>query len=189
MQQFKIRRSVFETNSSSVHVLAIANNMPDTENLPKEVVFGWDEYGWEFRYYDTVYDKASYLYTLVVERLHHYKSTEAKANLELLEWCRDVTAILNSYGVEEVKFRGIKYLDMNNLENSEMDFKKFDEFDHYIDHGSEYSDDLVKSFVEEPERLIRFLFSEDSAVSTGNDNSDFDIAKVPDNTEKFFKGN
>lgn len=57
----KIRKGVFETNSSSTHSICIAKDT--TITLPKNLHFEFGEFGWE---YDTLYsiaEKASYLYT------------------------------------------------------------------------------------------------------------------------------
>ena len=57
----KIRHNVFETNSSSTHSICIAK---DVElELPKKIVFELGEFGWEHGTLDSNEEKASYLYT------------------------------------------------------------------------------------------------------------------------------
>lgn len=62
----KIRKKVFETNSSSSHVLHIDSDVEllDTSLVPSEngsiTVYG-GEYGWEWDKLTTAYDKISYL--------------------------------------------------------------------------------------------------------------------------------
>lgn len=55
-----VRNGVFETNSSSVHSIAISKSKLDYSKIPKKVHFHSGEYGWEV---DVVEDTASYLYT------------------------------------------------------------------------------------------------------------------------------
>ena len=57
----KIRSSVFETNSSSVHAMIITKG--ETNPSDNAVNFGFGEYGWEEREYHDVCDKANYFYT------------------------------------------------------------------------------------------------------------------------------
>ena len=57
-----VRKSVFETNSSSTHSICISKS--DMINLPKVVHFGFGEYGWED---NTVYNTADYLHTAIYE--------------------------------------------------------------------------------------------------------------------------
>ena len=45
----QIRRGCFETNSSSTHAICIATE--DVLNIPKNIHFGFDDFGWEFGYY------------------------------------------------------------------------------------------------------------------------------------------
>jgi len=75
----KIRKGVFETNSSSTHSICIA---VDTElNIPKSIHFEFGEFGWE---YDTLYsvsEKASYLYTAIV----NYKEEDLERFIKILE--------------------------------------------------------------------------------------------------------
>jgi hypothetical protein len=57
-----IRKSVFETNSSSTHSICISKK--DVTDFPKVIHFGFGEYGWEN---NEVWDTASYLYTAIIE--------------------------------------------------------------------------------------------------------------------------
>lgn len=47
----QIRRGCFETNSSSTHAICIATD--DVLNIPKDIHFGFDDFGWEC---DTQFD-------------------------------------------------------------------------------------------------------------------------------------
>lgn len=163
----KIRRSVFETNSSSVHVIGISREMPEKDMIPKEYKFMLGEFGWEVENYTNAEDRGAYLYTLAAYRL--YDSENEK---EFFDWCAQVAALLHSYGVEEVEFAGIKYLDMVQPENSEVEKEILDSYYYYVDHGYNWGDEFVESFAEDGEKLIKFLFGEHSEISTGNDNTD-----------------
>ena len=55
-----IRTNVFETNSSSVHTIAVAKGSIDKSELPKTVLFERADYGWEA---DEIYDTPSYFYS------------------------------------------------------------------------------------------------------------------------------
>ena len=57
----EIRQSIFETNSSSVHVLVIPKDTPI--NIPKKVFLDGGEYGWEF---GCVTDTINYLYQVCI---------------------------------------------------------------------------------------------------------------------------
>lgn len=60
----KIRRNVFETNSSSMHSLSIigSDRMRDV-NFGEKVVIQQDEFGWGYEELTTPIEKLSYLYT------------------------------------------------------------------------------------------------------------------------------
>ena len=46
----KIRKGLFETNSSSTHSIVIGNNGEDVQsNLPEEVYFHGGQFGWEHK--------------------------------------------------------------------------------------------------------------------------------------------
>lgn len=58
----QIRQGVFETNSSSTHAISVSTGnveIPDNYTL----VFETGEFGWEHGTLESVYEKASYLYT------------------------------------------------------------------------------------------------------------------------------
>lgn len=61
----KTRMKMFETNSSSVHCICIANNKSIPQNIPNVLRCQTGEYGWENKKYHDVYDKADYLLTMI----------------------------------------------------------------------------------------------------------------------------
>lgn len=145
----QIRSSVFETNSSSVHSIAIPKN---NTYIPSYLSFYTDEFGWSF---DEV-NSASYFYTAIYET----SETENEVN-EKIEKLKN---ILNTYGIEG-HFKKPK----THVWHSDYDNKDYYSLDDgYIDHGYELKD-FVEELLNNGEKLIRFL--NDGLVFTGNDNS------------------
>lgn len=144
----QIRNSVFETNSSSTHSIAI----PKNGGTPNYVSFHTDEFGWSFNEVDA----ADYFYTAIYET----SETEAEAN-EKIEKLKN---ILNAHDVEYDFNEPKTYIWRNDYDNK--DYFSLD--DGHIDHGYE-----LKPFVEEllndENKLLRFLGG--GLVFTGNDNS------------------
>ena len=159
----KTRKGVFETNSSSTHAMCIAlGNAP--LKIPDSLHFEIGEYGWGFSTVSSTEDKASYLYTAMLETGNGDKFLEF------------VVPALKKEGVK-VTFQTPEYTEWGGLENGG------------IDHGSECSDfvDVVTSTTG---RLLSFLFSNKSFVLTGNDNDDMDIGiNVNYPHESCYKGN
>jgi len=147
--KLSIRRKIFETNSSSVHAIAISNEVPNT--LPSFVYFGRGEYGWEWERYDYDEDKANYLYECLIDLYYDWINND---DTKLTEVCDQIKEDLASYGI------GCRFerVDRENI------------FAGYVDHGGE-NRELVEYLLSDPENLIRFLFNDDSYILTGNDNS------------------
>ncbi|MDD5980161.1 MAG: hypothetical protein PUC23_03515 [bacterium] len=139
----QIRNSVFETNSSSTHSIAISK-APVT--IGKYIHFGIGEYGWE----NACVDIADYLYTAILEQ---------NESDELLDRLKE---ILNNHSIEyefeepsyhESVYGDCKYLDYG-----------------YIDHSDE-TREFIFAVLDDEDLLMRCLFG-DSCVYTGNDNQD-----------------
>lgn len=143
----EIRNSVFETNSSSVHVLVIPKDT--TISVPKKVFLRGGEYGWEF---DTEYSTINYMYQVCVD-----------AGREELE---KFFAYLKRKGVEEIHAPELQWV-KSEWRGQEYEYAKNN--NGYVDHGNQIPlDDMFAN-----ENLLdRFLFSSDSFVETGNDNED-----------------
>lgn len=140
----QIRSSVFETNSSSTHSIAISKK---SVTIGKYVYFGIGEYGWE----NDCVNPANYLYTAI---LYVYSSEVAEEKIEHLKRILDKYDV--SYEFEEPEYwissDGRAYLDNG-----------------YIDHGYELGEFLEAIFSNE-DLLMRYLFG--AFVYTGNDNQD-----------------
>lgn len=151
----QIRTGVFETNSSSVHSICISKN-DDIVKQP-EIFFSFGQYGWEQGTLYTCNEKAAYLWTAIIEcfgygdRIPKVKGYRAK-----------ITEMLNSEGIQ---CGFAKY----EIKKSSYDNKNYCDIDGYIDHGGE-TRKFVEAVVSDKDRLLRYLFSPDSVVYTGNDN-------------------
>ena len=145
----QIRSSVFETNSSSTHSIAIPRNCTSATH----VSFCIDEFGWGCEEADA----ANYLYTAIY--MLSESEAEAKEKIEKLK------NVLNE--------RGISYY-FGRVE-SHVWHDKYDNTDYfcldngYIDHGYELKD-FVDELLNNEDKLVRFISG--GLVFTGNDNSD-----------------
>ena len=182
----QIRRSVFETNSSSTHSISISKK-PVTIDTTKVIGFEIGEYGWEN---DCVSAK-NYLYTAIMS----FDDSE-----ELLKKMIDILDKNNvKYCLGEVITHKETYDDevYTYLDNG------------YIDHCGNVRE-FVETVLDNEDMFIRLIFG-DSCVYTGNDNQDnipdgCDIAKstyydydsnkyIPnpyhdaENYDYFYKGN
>lgn len=164
-----IRKNVFETNSSSTHSISISKF--NDYILPKEINFTFGEFGWEFSKYTSSFDKASYLYTIIHYFNGHY------------------TGVPNKY--DEFMNKIKKYLDEDGIKYT------FQEFSGgyckgYVDHGGDDGAlEFIEAVLKDKEHLLRYLFSDNSEIHTGNDNEhDFeDIEICNENAEIYYKGN
>lgn len=142
----KIRQGVFETNSSSMHSVHIAESSKDTiyktinPNEEGVIEISSGKYGWDEETFSSVNDKASYAFTYT-----QYGDEE-----RLIEMLRSV--IKKHTGCNEVVF----------LKTSDEYYPKG-----YIDHQS--TEVLNEAFSSE-ESLKEFLFNPESYFQTDNDN-------------------
>ena len=169
-----VRKGVFETNSSSTHSICISKH--DDYVLPSTLYFRLGDFGWESEIYKGAEDLASYLWTAVVDFYgdcySDYKMVEDYKNY--------LYEKLYEYGVEcefELPIYDEKYSWCVNAN---------------IDHVAEL-DDLLSSLRKSPRKLIRFLFSPDSFILCGNDNSDWYYDKHDEldfsEVDEYYKGN
>ena len=168
----KIRKGMFETNSSSTHTIIVTDQKTEPGNL---VDFAIGEFGWEFSRLDTINEKASYLYTMACEMLSR-------------DVYQDLYEILVKYGVEcscSVPAKFTKYSGGEYLDNG------------YVDHAWDGdAKEFVERMLNHEHALIKYLFSDESFVVTGNDNSDEDEREwmykqtdVDYPHETYYKGN
>ncbi len=139
----QIRNSVFETNSSSTHSIAISKK---PVVIGKSIHFGIGEFGWG----NDCADTADYLYTAILEQDNRD---------ELLD---KLKRILDNYSIE-YEFEEPSW------HKSSVDDDIWLEYG-YIDHSYELGE-FLDVILSNEDLLMRYLFG-DSAVYTGNDNQD-----------------
>lgn len=141
----KIRKGVFETNSSSTHSIAISK---DKVNIfvGGFISFHIGEYGWE----EGEYSFSNYMYTALLDN----------NDMESLD---KLKSILDKWGV---KYKFEKPIwSFSNYEGKQYRYLDYG----YVDHCCEALP-IMKEILDDEDLLARALFG-DSAVYTGNDNS------------------
>ena len=141
-----IRHSMFETNSSSTHSIAISKKKVNVKSLPSKINFYIGDFGWS---HEEV-NRANYFYTALA--LNYGKDG-------LDDALKHVKSVLLNIGVDS-EFSIPEWYDSGRLANG------------YIDHFDEIRE-FVTTLMSDDQMLIRYLFS-DSHVYTGNDNQEFD---------------
>ena len=168
------RNNVFETNSSSIHAICIDKKQPTY--YPPHLSFRFGEFGWENECYNDYYANASYLYQALLGLTSQYGSKDYIGKYD--ECCEYIREVLAKHNVE------------CDFETGEIDWHSY-MGNGYIDHVNqldEWFDDLMK----DDDKLIRFIFSDNSYIVTGNDNDDFgrpDVDEDEDNVEVYWKYN
>ena len=131
----QIRSSVFETNSSSTHSIAISK-APVV--IGKSIHFGIGEFGWEN---DTA-DTADYLYTAILEQNN---------SSELLNKLKE---ILDKHSIE-YKFEEPRY-----VKSSYGEYLDYG----YIDHGYELGE-FIDAVLSNEDLLMRYLFGDSTVYT------------------------
>lgn len=167
----QIRNNVFETNSSSTHSICISKKPIIVDDINTNCVgFCHGEFGWEFNRYDSIDERASYLYQAICDVYYNDKDARNDAMNQIYD-------VLGQYGISCY------------FEPDKKDSWGYPEG--YIDHGSE-TIDFVQAVLHNENRLLRFLFG-DSFILTGNDNcyeNEVPQYNVPESEyEIYYKGN
>lgn len=176
----QIRKNLFETNSSSTHVITIANNSDDDfkNNLPETIEFNVGEYGWEFERYDDMQSRANYLFTGVLVN-------------GLGECIDNIRGILKKWNVEAI-FPELEKIKCGYSSGYYYILKDEPNKCFYIDHSSEL-EDFIKQLCDDETFLMNYLFSPESFIATGNDNDDDETLDDETNAKNilmtFYKGN
>lgn len=76
----KIRKSVFETNSSSIHSICISGSDRFSKFPNEKISVDFDEYGWGYDRLDTAHQKLSYVLTSI----QYYDSSVNDEDIETL---------------------------------------------------------------------------------------------------------
>lgn len=167
-----IRKNVFETNSSSTHVITIKKNVDRPEKKLPRIHFGIGEYGWE---YDK-YDLPDYIWTGIC---HHLPEEADKYKQKIID-------ILSPY-FEEIEFEEPKF-DIGYDEEGNQTWKYLS--DGYVDHAEELDDFFEDLFADDGDLLIDAVLY--GYVRTGNDNSegyDCDENDADPRFYHYYKGN
>lgn len=142
-----IRYGVFETNSSSIHSLAI----PKSCDIAKIMTFNIGKFGWTFTDDN---DPCDYFYTAIYEVSNTREDAEERLS--------KLKKILDNAGIQY-------YLGKVKTSSAAWKPEGFYLDNGYIDHGESlrvFVDDLLQN----SDKLLRFLSN--GLVFTGNDNSD-----------------
>ena len=167
-----IRHSVFETNSSSCHSLALAKDgngklskmYTDYHLNNGDLVFSTGEYGWEFDILSTFGDKLNYVmtYVLMYDGGRYFN--------DVIRALHDVTQFERLYYNDDL----VGHWDSNSDEFEFVDGEDIDSLhdransrDDYIDHESI---GLLDSILRDENKLKNLLFVKDSVIYTENDN-------------------
>lgn len=140
----QIRNQVFETNSSSVHTIVFSNHGLEPSNLPVKdgmIQIDFGQFGKELNYYNSQYEKLSYLITCL-----YYLSDD----------------IYNTYLFKEIQSTVCEYTGANGIEIIGITEPS-------IDHQSQPYDDIELIDVYDKEELINFIFNKNISLKTDCD--------------------
>lgn len=163
--KIQVRSNIFETNSSSVHAITVTKDKPDYYLNYTLCHFEVGEFGWEHRTYYDFQDKASYLWTCIVNLFVSYSDSGSRFNKQNLTYRRYKKAIkqaLINIGVRNDPF-AISF--QEEFDKNEVGYLKIG----FVDHAP--GKEFIESLVFNEDRLIRFLFNDKSNITTWNDNS------------------
>ena len=175
----QIRNGVFETNSSSTHSICIAKNPVTLLPIPEYLDFQFDSYGWEENKLTSIKEKVRYLYTCI-----GYLESEQKIK-EVLQF---IVKTLKKHGVKQIYFDPFDLCFYRDSKDKITTYISPGS-DGYVDHGHE-AIEFVEDVCSDENKLINFLFSDQSFVLTGNDNSGTDVTiRVDYEHDEYYKGN
>lgn len=161
----QIRKSVFETNSSSMHSLTVTKTDTwDTlhvNEFENKVITEFGEFGWEVCDYYDAETKLSYIVTMLVETNYDCYSLE-----ELYE--TDDFKLINDAVADYCNCDGI--LINSRLEQECWNGKYYEYSDHdgYIDHQSVIG--ITELLYEYGCTMTEFIFNRGVVLHTDNDN-------------------
>jgi len=144
---FNIRKSIWETNSSSTHAICISNNSVNNIDYYdcSTIYYHLGEYGWATEMLSGATELLSYLMTTIKD----YNDCHADDDLKYDE--NYIADILRKYNIEIECYNTDCY--------------------YYVDHVSD-SKEWLDAIYNDESMLLNYLFSADSFIITGNDNSE-----------------
>ena len=167
----QIRRSVFETNSSSMHSLTIRNGHTNKSDLrvgdDNKVEIDFGEFGWEICDYSDQYTKLQYILTMCA-------CTEGSS-------CITPEKFYETDGFKSISNAIARHCDCDGirikddcLRTGHWDYSNEDylDFDGYIDHQSCEDYSSVSDYLEQHNisSVEAFIFNDGIIVHTDNDN-------------------
>ena len=155
----QIRKGCFETNSSSVHTIAICKT--NELSIPGSVSIRCNNYDCENNKLYTTEDKLNYLITALVEMRDNGLISQS----EYCDYFITVTNLLEKFSVVYTFKASLNY-----------------GIDHILQLYS-FITDLFK----DNDRLIHFLFNDNSVIITGSDGSEFNEFVTEDNFTNFLE--
>jgi hypothetical protein len=184
MSKIKIRKSVFETNSSSTHSIHIDNKtmLMDTSLLSNEdgeIVLTGGEFGWEWQRYNDALTKANYA-----------SIENSGADRDLL-----IQAITEQTGARQVNINHIDWVYIDHQSTGLLRDMNLEELKNWIfnpnswlvtgnDNGSEPSD--IKDFPETDENGVEHPFKYTHEIKIEIKDIVFKIKGLPENNPKRF---
>lgn len=171
MMKRQIRRSVFETNSSSMHSLTIRKGKTNSSNLhignDNKVEIDFGEFGWEISNYPDQYSKLQYILTMCA-CTEGYNCITPDEFYET-EGFKSISNAIASH----CNCDGIRIKD-DCLRTGHWDYCNEDylDFDGYIDHQSCEDYLSVADFLKQNNisSVEEFVFNDGIIVHTDNDN-------------------
>jgi len=158
----QIRRSVFETNSSSTHSITITHRGLANNNMPVDrdgfIHTELGEFGWEVEDYDDQASRLSYLVTMLAEKSQieawwHGDKTTKEIATEIME-TREFERLSDEIG-RHARCKGVI----------------IDPSEGYIDHQSHEDYRSFQDFLDEcGTDVVEFVFGRGNVVHTDNDN-------------------
>lgn len=179
-----IRHSVFETNSSSCHSLALAKadncEASSAATLSKlytdyqldengNLHFDVGEYGWGFEVLSNFQSKLAYVMTYIIRKGSYYNF------LDLMKSLHDVTQFNQLYFREQL----VGYWDNEeNKFNFSGYYSDVDDLERDIGHAYIDPDslDLLNGIIQNEDQLKNLLFVKESEIVIENDNHFFQVA-------------
>lgn len=176
----QIRHGVFETNSSSVHTIAIPCERFNSDvHVPDSVTLCDESYGWGFSVLEDFTDKVKYMYEVAKKYNETKKDVEKILSdphgKEKYSWYYNWHASLKFKYDDYVK----RYIDiLHELGVNDVEII-YDDFDYWggIDHGENWCGEL-DDFFDDVELMKHFLFNDKAYIVTGNDNNDYFIENM-----------
>ena len=171
----QIRKSLFETNSSSTHAVVVTKEMLCETDYKEFFSYGGYCFGrCESHIVDTLCNKLAYVYIAVAD-LIHWKDNEVMTrhpDYTKEDFINTVIEISRKH-FEEPEEEWMKRTAFNE-ENLKRFFNEIDElskkYDAYVDHVEDFVDNgFFERIITDKEFLERLLFDEESYITVGGD--------------------